>query len=326
MSLLSHYYIIGFEFTMMQSHSQCGTHCDADDAEDDQRPPQLRSAHAICTRYNDGQLCLRPVVYHAPHYCEECLQTGMRGMRMTRPRLPTHVRVAVEPWQLKIGNEVRKKLMRMKQAQSSLTVKLSPVPLDIFKGLHNMLCNLQPADGGRHITPIKQIAGSRGGEKHEHVFEIVSGKLVALFFKPTFVFAYNQGSLLMREEDGTVLAVIAPITFRLKYTLPLNLTDLVLSVTYDVASLPRDGVFRFDEMSVEFSATSKDHMKSYICGELRKMLDGFSALQSPRTLGAAASNLFSPQQMVQIDFFAPTAHARTNATTSDSTHGVGAAA
>eukprot|EP00965_Chrysotila_dentata_P154635 5109614-Pleurochrysis_carterae.AAC.1 len=97
-----------------------------------------------------------------------------------------------------------------------------------------MLANLQPADGGRHLTPLQRVAGSRGGEKQEHMFEVVSGKLTALPFKPTFVSAFNQGSLLLRESDGTALAITAPITFRLKYTLPINLANFVLTGTYDV--------------------------------------------------------------------------------------------
>eukprot|EP00965_Chrysotila_dentata_P091284 3013999-Pleurochrysis_carterae.AAC.1 len=96
----------------------------------------------------------------------------MRGMRMTKPRLATHVKVAVEAWQNKVGNEARKKLLKLKQAQSALTIKLSPVPLDMFRGLYNLLANLQPADGGRHLTPLQHVAGSRGGEKQEHCFEI----------------------------------------------------------------------------------------------------------------------------------------------------------
>eukprot|EP00965_Chrysotila_dentata_P070675 2336911-Pleurochrysis_carterae.AAC.2 len=82
-----------------------------------QLSPRLRSVYATCTRYRDGDTCRGDVVYTAPHYCERCLRTGMMGgMRMTRPRLHTHVRVTVEPWQHKVGNEARKKLSRMKQA------------------------------------------------------------------------------------------------------------------------------------------------------------------------------------------------------------------
>eukprot|EP00965_Chrysotila_dentata_P259965 6213741-Pleurochrysis_carterae.AAC.5 len=217
--------------------------------------------------------------------------------------------MALEPWMHKIGNEARKKLERMKQAQSALTIKLSPVQLDVFNGLYTLLANLQPSDGGRHLTaPLQHVAGSHGGEKQEHVFEIVSGKLVALIFKPTFVFSHNQGSLLLRESDGTALAIIAPITFRLRYTLTVHLADFVLTVTYDVVSLPRDGVFRFDEAFVEFSAASdKEEMKSYICGELRKLLTGFSPLLSGGSSRGAAAyrNLLSAQQLVQVDYYAP---------------------
>eukprot|EP00965_Chrysotila_dentata_P189942 6173609-Pleurochrysis_carterae.AAC.2 len=207
----------------------------------------------------------------------------------------------------KIGNEARKKLERMKQAQSALTIKLSPVQLDVFKGLYTLLANLQPTDGGRHLTPLQHVTGSRGGEKQEHVFEIISGKLAALFFKATFLFSHNQGSLILRESDGKALAIIALITFRLWYTLPLHLADFVLTVTNDVVSLPRDGIFRFGEASVEFSAASKEEMKAYICGELRKLLTGFSPLLSEGfSRGAAAyRNLLSPQHLVQVDYYAP---------------------
>eukprot|EP00965_Chrysotila_dentata_P139100 4600111-Pleurochrysis_carterae.AAC.2 len=77
---------------------------------------------------------------------------------------------------------------------------------------------------------MRQLTGTCGGEEYKHVFvlvsdKLVSDKLVALFFKPTSVSSYNQGSLLLRDEDGAVLAIIAPATFCLKYTLPLHLTD-----------------------------------------------------------------------------------------------------
>eukprot|EP00965_Chrysotila_dentata_P251538 6210114-Pleurochrysis_carterae.AAC.1 len=179
--------------------------------------------------------------------------------------------VAVGAWQNKVRNAVRKKLLRMKQVHSGLTLKLSPVPLDVFKGLYNLLATLQPADGGCHLSPLQHVAGSRGGEDQEHCFEIVSDRLAALFFKPTFVFAYMQGSLLLREEDGKALAVLAPITFGLKYTMPEHLTDFVLTITYHAASLPRDGKCPFDEKSVEYSAAPKEQMRSDVCGELRKM-------------------------------------------------------
>eukprot|EP00965_Chrysotila_dentata_P127575 4219180-Pleurochrysis_carterae.AAC.1 len=38
-------------------------------------------------------------------------------------------------------------------------------------------------DGGRHINSLQQVAGSRGEKKQKHLFELVLGKLVALFFK-----------------------------------------------------------------------------------------------------------------------------------------------
>eukprot|EP00965_Chrysotila_dentata_P097927 3237682-Pleurochrysis_carterae.AAC.1 len=142
---------------------------DADDPEADQRAPELRSSQACyCTRYINGQPCRQPVVYPTPHDCEQFLSNGIRGMRMTKPRPANDVRMALEPCAYKIGDKARKKLERLKQAQSGLNIKLSPVPLDVFKGLYNMLANLQPSDGGRHLTPLQQVAGRRGGNKQEH--------------------------------------------------------------------------------------------------------------------------------------------------------------
>eukprot|EP00965_Chrysotila_dentata_P204133 6182154-Pleurochrysis_carterae.AAC.4 len=82
--------------------------------------------------------------------------------------------------------------------------------------------------------------------------------------------------------------------------MPLHLANLVLTVTYDVAALPRDGVFRFNNASADYSEASKEHMKAYIYGELRKMHTGFHAIHRP-----TARKLFSQQQMVQIDYHSP---------------------
>eukprot|EP00965_Chrysotila_dentata_P143506 4741596-Pleurochrysis_carterae.AAC.1 len=90
-----------------------------------------------------------------------------------------------------------------------------------------------------------------------------------------------------------------------------------MTVTFDVASLPRDGVFRFDENNVEIPDSSKEQMKLYMCGELRKMLMGFSA--HPPT----ASNLLTPQQLVQIDFFAPAAQHAASCSTDQASTGSG---
>eukprot|EP00965_Chrysotila_dentata_P019771 655969-Pleurochrysis_carterae.AAC.1 len=69
-----------------------------DEHEGGQMSPWLRTVHAVCTRFNDGQPCRRPVHYTAPHYCEECLSGRMRGMRMGVARLTVDVRTTVEPW------------------------------------------------------------------------------------------------------------------------------------------------------------------------------------------------------------------------------------
>eukprot|EP00965_Chrysotila_dentata_P234580 6200259-Pleurochrysis_carterae.AAC.2 len=58
-----------------------------DELEAAELSPQLRSVHTVCTRYNDGTPCRAHVVYSAPHYCEECLSTTMRGMRIRKPRV-----------------------------------------------------------------------------------------------------------------------------------------------------------------------------------------------------------------------------------------------
>eukprot|EP00965_Chrysotila_dentata_P052105 1729280-Pleurochrysis_carterae.AAC.1 len=74
--------------------------------------------------------------------------------------------------------------------------------------------------------------------------------------------------------------------------MPMHLADLQMTILFDVAALPLDGVFRFDESSVLLSDTSKYHMKLYICGELRKMYNAYAAVDK-RT----ARELFSAQQL-----------------------------
>eukprot|EP00965_Chrysotila_dentata_P208172 6184559-Pleurochrysis_carterae.AAC.3 len=71
-----------------------------------------------------------------------------------------------------------------------------------------------------------------------------------------------------------------------------------MAVSFDVAALSRDGVFRFDEAKADLSGSSKRHMKFYLCGQLRGMLDGLAALDA-----ATARDLRSPQQLVQVNRF-----------------------
>eukprot|EP00965_Chrysotila_dentata_P090944 3002157-Pleurochrysis_carterae.AAC.1 len=71
---------------------------------------------------------MRPVEYTAPHYCEDCLNSGLSGLRSVRPRLYQHrINVTAEPCRNKIGNEAAKKLKKLKQAHAGFTIKLSPV-------------------------------------------------------------------------------------------------------------------------------------------------------------------------------------------------------
>eukprot|EP00965_Chrysotila_dentata_P254592 6211930-Pleurochrysis_carterae.AAC.3 len=111
----------------------------------------------------------------------------MSGMRSIRPRLQFRINVTAEPWRNTVGQDDAKKLKKLKQAQANVTVKVSPVVPEVFEGLLDLICNLQPADGGRHVTRYQQLAGSRGGEKKEYLFKIISGSLTAMFFKTTFI-------------------------------------------------------------------------------------------------------------------------------------------
>eukprot|EP00965_Chrysotila_dentata_P008032 261812-Pleurochrysis_carterae.AAC.1 len=86
-----------------------------------------------------------------------------------------------------------------------------------------------------------------------------------------------------------------------------------MSVTFDVASLPCDGVFLFDEERVEYSECSKRHMESYMCGELAKMLDSFRALHVGANMRGPPSPMLSPQQFAQVEHFAPSSATTSNA-------------
>eukprot|EP00965_Chrysotila_dentata_P225331 6194682-Pleurochrysis_carterae.AAC.3 len=112
---------------------------------------------------------MRPVEYTAPQFYEGCLNSGLSGMRSVRPRLYQHrSNVTVEPWRNKIVNEAAKKLKKLKQAHTGFTIKLSRVTPSVFQGIHD----LQPTDGGRHLTPYNQVAGTRGGDKKEYAFDV----------------------------------------------------------------------------------------------------------------------------------------------------------
>eukprot|EP00965_Chrysotila_dentata_P039716 1319878-Pleurochrysis_carterae.AAC.1 len=218
------------------------------------------------------------------------------------PQTPDDVGAPVNIWWNKVGNDVRHKLGKLKQAEADPTFKVSPTPLSVFKELHNYMCELQPQNKGRHLSNPKQVCGQRGGNQH-WTFDLLSGDMVAAFFTSTFVFGMNQGSLLVRD-NGTVLAVIAPMTFTYKVAEAAGkLNEPVMTVVVDVATLPVYGVFR--DASAEYSAQSKDHMKTYIARQLRAMLNSFHSMESDNPNHPITNILLTKPQMVQIRHYAP---------------------
>eukprot|EP00965_Chrysotila_dentata_P153647 5078534-Pleurochrysis_carterae.AAC.2 len=61
-------------------------------------------------------------------------------------------------------------------------------------------------------------------------------------------------------------------------------------------------------------------MKKYICVELRKMVNGFMAMNGHPPVAPGSFKLLSPQQLVQVNFYAPAedSSAQTNAASSSS--------
>eukprot|EP00965_Chrysotila_dentata_P199576 6179463-Pleurochrysis_carterae.AAC.4 len=122
------------------------------------------------------------------------------------------------------------------------------------------------------------MAGQRGGDKVEYEFQILSGELLTAFLKPYFYLSHHQPPLLV-GKDGNVMSVIAPLVFRYVSKEPKRHNDPLMSVTFDVAALPMDGRFRFDDKRVEYAESSKQNeMKLFICRQLRLMLDRYPPL------------------------------------------------
>eukprot|EP00965_Chrysotila_dentata_P063683 2110020-Pleurochrysis_carterae.AAC.3 len=268
-----------------------------DDAVPSEFPPAVIGQ---CSKWIEGCVCGKDVVYPPPHFCYDCIKRKVAVRRQT----PDDVSVSVDIWRNKVGNEVRRKLEKSKPACANMTFKVAPTPVEVFRALHNRLCELQPKNGGRHLSVLKQHAGQRGGDLQHYSFDVISGDLVAAFFKSTFVFGMQQGSVNVRD-DGTVLAIIAPMTFTLKQKLPLHLNEPVMTVVVDSAALPVDGVFRFDDQSVDYSANSKEHMKLYICRQLRTLLRSFESMELDDPTRRVSRNILTPRQLVQVDFIAP---------------------
>eukprot|EP00965_Chrysotila_dentata_P031023 1032932-Pleurochrysis_carterae.AAC.1 len=102
-----------------------------------------------------------------------------------------------------------------------------------------------------------------------------------------------------------------------------------MTVTFDVAALPTDGRFRFDDERVEYAESSKNEMKLYICRQLRCMLESFERLNSAasevfparsnskrqRHDGAGTSTdpvSLSPQQLSQVNYYVPASQQQTS--------------
>eukprot|EP00965_Chrysotila_dentata_P247211 6207620-Pleurochrysis_carterae.AAC.3 len=188
-------------------------------------------------------------------------------------------------------------LEKQKQAAAGLTFKINPTPLFLLKQLHKYLCDLQPANAGRRLTVLKQLAGQRGGDLQHWHFDVISGDLVARLFKSTFVFGTQQGSGHIRD-DGTILAVTAPLPFAFEQKQPAHLNDPVPTVTIDTLTLLVDGVWRFDEKSFDCSTSSKEHMKRYLSRQLRVIL--YERMQQGGSSSAAQPIcLLNARQQVQ---------------------------
>eukprot|EP00965_Chrysotila_dentata_P097801 3233568-Pleurochrysis_carterae.AAC.2 len=136
-------------FTCTQAASTHSTG-DAENPEDGRVSPILHAMGAVCTLYKDGDPCRRQSCMQLPISITasngHCLPTGACGAcKSLGPRLETRPvcrRTSVAPWLYRVRIKVRKGMLRMKQAQSGLVVKASPVPLEVFKGMYKYLCNL----------------------------------------------------------------------------------------------------------------------------------------------------------------------------------------
>eukprot|EP00965_Chrysotila_dentata_P127329 4210731-Pleurochrysis_carterae.AAC.2 len=58
----------------------------------------------------------------------------------------------------KVGNDALKKHHKIKQAQANLSMQVSPVAVEVFSGLYNLVANLQLSDGGNLLSPLRQTA------------------------------------------------------------------------------------------------------------------------------------------------------------------------
>eukprot|EP00965_Chrysotila_dentata_P237431 6201905-Pleurochrysis_carterae.AAC.2 len=148
------------------------------------------SVYGRCSKFIDGEPCGNEVFYPAPHFCESCISCRVP----VRRQHPQSVSVSVDTWRNKIRNDLRLKLEKANEAAAGVQINVCPTPISVFKELHDFLCDLQPKNGGGHLTVLRQEAGQRGGDLQHWTFSIVSGDLVALFFKSTFVFGTQQGS------------------------------------------------------------------------------------------------------------------------------------
>eukprot|EP00965_Chrysotila_dentata_P029154 969665-Pleurochrysis_carterae.AAC.5 len=90
-----------------------------------------------------------------------------------------------------IGNEARRTVKKTKQAVVGFAFEINPTPLTVVKQLDEY--DIKPANGGKHLTVLKQHAGQCGGELQHLGFDTIPGDSVATFFKSTLVFGTQQG-------------------------------------------------------------------------------------------------------------------------------------
>eukprot|EP00965_Chrysotila_dentata_P078346 2582087-Pleurochrysis_carterae.AAC.1 len=86
----------------------------------------MKASIGLCPKFIDSQQCSNKVAYTSPHFLEQCIK---RRLTVCRHK-PEDVTGQVAIWRDMLGNDVRRKLEKQKQAAANLTFKVSDAYAD----------------------------------------------------------------------------------------------------------------------------------------------------------------------------------------------------
>eukprot|EP00965_Chrysotila_dentata_P260796 6214034-Pleurochrysis_carterae.AAC.2 len=112
-------------------------------------------------------------------WCKECQKSDLTRRSIAAVE---EVTVSVQLLLKSICEQLLKKAARSRQAKAGFAAQLQPCDVRMLLAMRFYIKSLLPQDGTTHVTQCVQLKGSRGGDKIEWEFKLITALAVDTLF------------------------------------------------------------------------------------------------------------------------------------------------